>query len=43
MNMVINLIVSSILQVLVAWGQQTHPPVIPTFPPPPTMSTGIVK
>ena len=24
------------------WGQQTFSPIIPTFPPPPTMNTGIV-
>ena len=25
------------------WGQQTFPPIIPTFPPPPTMNIGMVK
>ena len=25
------------------WGQQTHPPIIPSFPPPPTMSPGMVN
>ena len=26
-----------------AWGQQTHPPITPSIPPPPTMSDGMVN
>ena len=41
--MINNMLTKMYLQVFVVWGQQTHPPIVATIPPPVMFTEGIVN